>query len=215
MADPTTYDFGVTDAVVQPVESGGTPWSERLALLPPSLFPPADAAAFGRKVAPRSERGGGAAWPSDERRAAARRAAGLPADDPETFVFAAHNQIFKVRPALLDALANLLRGSDGGSVLWIIDHPRDAVTAVRAELLARGVTHDAIVASPFVRNRTAHVERLAAAADLFLETDGYSGGATTCVSLQPGPRELAPTTPAQLATESPLTTPLASFTCTH
>ena len=190
MADSTTYDFGVTDTVVQPVESGGAAWPERLALLPPSLFPPAEAAAFGRGAVTRGGRGGRAAWPSNEVRAAARRAAGLPANDPATFVFAAHNQIFKVRPRLLDALANLLRGAGGagGAVLWIIDHPKDAVTSVRAELVARGVSHDAVVASPFVRDRTAHVERLAAAADLFLETDGYSGGATTCVSTRAGPR---------------------------
>lgn len=200
------FDFAVTDPIVQPPDgpSSASAWAESLALLPKGgLFPPARAAALGTADLSSPTYSS----PSISDRSAARAVIGIP---PQAFVMAAHNQHFKLTPGLLDCWAGLLKrissseAPGGGSspptvatVLWLLEHPAEGLTAVQDELAARGLTAGAsvasagagvvVLASPFEGDRSRHLRRLSLCADVFLDTAGmYSGGATVADALAAG-----------------------------
>jgi len=109
-----------------------------------------------------------------------RREAGLPED---AFVFCSFNSLSKITPDVFSAWMRLLRGTDG-SVLWLLAEGAASEQNLRREAAARGVAPERLVFAP----RTAYAEYLARyrAADLFLDTFPFNGGATVSDSLWMG-----------------------------
>jgi protein O-GlcNAc transferase len=89
---------------------------------------------------------------------------GLP---DNAFVFCCFNGAYKILPDVFDSWMRILRGVDG-SVLWLLEDNASAVSNLRKEAAARGVSPDRMV---FARRMSAphHLARHRMA-DLFLDT---------------------------------------------
>jgi predicted O-linked N-acetylglucosamine transferase (SPINDLY family) len=124
-------------------------------------------------------------WPTDRdyampKSAPTRSEVGLP---PTGFVFACHNNTFKIGPDTFDIWMRLLRAIDG-SVLWLLeDNPR-AAASLRRQAALRGVGPERIVFAP----RRSHEEYLARLplADLLVDTLPYNAHTTACDALWMG-----------------------------
>lgn len=103
-----------------------------------------------------------------------RDAVGLP---PKGFVFCAFHNAFKIGPEIFSRWMELLRRVPD-SVLWVLARRPEAGRNLRLEAERRGIHPERIVSAPAVP----HDQHLArhAAADLFLDTPGFSA-ATTCL----------------------------------
>jgi predicted O-linked N-acetylglucosamine transferase (SPINDLY family) len=103
-----------------------------------------------------------------------RDAVGLP---PHGFVFCAFHNAFKIGPEIFSRWMELLRRVPG-SVLWVLARSPEAGRNLRREAERRGIDPGRIVSAPALP----HDQHLArhAAADLFLDTPGFSA-ATTCL----------------------------------
>ena len=96
---------------------------------------------------------------------------------PETaVVFCCFNNLYKITAAIFDVWMRLLRAVPG-SVLWLVADNRWAEANLQAEARQRGVEPARLIFSP----RVDHAAFLARqhAADLFLDTAPYNGGATS------------------------------------
>ena len=124
-------------------------------------------------------------WPSDpmlpEPEPVSRAQAGLPSD---AFVFCCFNSNHKIRPAMFDLWARLLR-SVPDSVLWI----RDCYPALNARFRhaakMRGIDERRIVFAGRMDSFARHLGRQAQA-DLFLDTYPYTAHATASDALWAG-----------------------------
>ena len=104
---------------------------------------------------------------------------------PETgFVFACLNHSYKIGPEIFDVWMRLLRAVDG-SVLWLRTTNTAAMSNLRGQAEARGVTPDRLVFAPPVSRPEDHLARLRVA-DLFLDTRPYNAHATACDALWSG-----------------------------
>jgi len=103
-----------------------------------------------------------------------RVAVGLP---PQGFVFCGFHNAFKIGPEIFSRWMELLRRVPG-SVLWVLARSPEAGRNLRREAERRGIDPERIVSAPALP----HDQHLArhAAADLFLDTPGFSA-ATTCL----------------------------------
>lgn len=109
-----------------------------------------------------------------------RAALGLPGDG---FVYCSFNNSNKITPAMFDVWMRVLRGIEG-SVLWLLGGNAAVERNLRNEARARGVDPARLVFAP----RLAYAEHLARyrAADLFLDTLPFNGGATASDALWAG-----------------------------
>ena len=137
-------DYLVADATLVP-ESHRRFYAEKIAYLPDSYQP---------NVTRRPASG----------RAPAREQAGLP---PAGFVFCCFNNNFKILPGMFDCWMRILHSVEG-SILWLLEDNRRALSNLRQEAVARGVNPARLVFAP----RTSLAEHLARhkLADLFLDT---------------------------------------------
>jgi protein O-GlcNAc transferase len=169
-------DFAFVDPKSTMVESVALKrhYEEKLLIVPPSLF-----VGDHRRKLPRPQ--GGA------NRFANRSALNIP---NKAFVFANHNQLFKLNEALLDTWGNILRRArtlnvkcieqnpspSTGVLLWLLRHPSAAEVSVREELIARGVPKHHVLFSDFAP-QDEYVGRVEVA-DVFLDNVQYNAGAT-------------------------------------
>jgi predicted O-linked N-acetylglucosamine transferase (SPINDLY family) len=109
-----------------------------------------------------------------------RAGCGLPADG---VVFCCFNHSYKLTPAVFDIWMRLLRAVPG-SVLWLLEANAAVPGNLRREAASRGVAAERLV---FARHApiAEYLARLAAA-DLFLDTSPYNGGATANDALWAG-----------------------------
>ena len=124
-------------------------------------------------------------WPSDpmlpEPEPVSRAQAGLPSD---AFVFCCFNANHKIRPAMFDLWARLLR-SVPDSVLWIRDCYPALNARFRHEAKLRGIDERRIVFAGRMDSFARHLGRQAQA-DLFLDTYPYTAHATASDALWAG-----------------------------
>ncbi len=105
----------------------------------------------------------------------------------DKFVFADFNQPYKITPQLFDAWLRILHACPD-SVLWLLDHNRDATSRLRAYAIQRGIPGSRLIFSvkePIPQ----HVARLTLA-DLVLDTFPVNGHTTTSDTLWAGVPEL-------------------------
>jgi len=103
---------------------------------------------------------------------------------PQTgFVFASFNNTFKITPDLFDVWMRLLHDVPG-SVLWLLDGNAGAVTALKREAEARGISADRLVFAPRMSG-TDHLARHLHV-DLCLDTLYCNGHTTTSDALWGG-----------------------------
>ncbi len=121
---------------------------------------------------------------NDDRRARAvareRAAEGLPADGVVLCIF---NNPAKITPALFGAWCRILRATPAG-VLWLVANSPESRRNLLREAADRGVGRERL----FFAERASYEEHLGrlAAADLFLDTFPFTGGATTSDALWAG-----------------------------
>ena len=145
-------DYAIVDRVAVP-PSAERHFTERLVFLPDTLW------CHGRPLPRPGEP------PS-------RESLGLPRSG---FVFAALHNGYKIRPEIFDCWMALLTRVKG-SVLWVLARHEEVREHLRREAAQRGVDPDRLVFAGRVP-RELHLARQSAA-DLFLDTPDYSGGAT-------------------------------------
>ncbi len=109
-----------------------------------------------------------------------RASLGLPDDG---FVFCSFNSTFKVTPAAFDGWMRILQAVPG-SVLWLVGSSDGAIANLRREAAARGVAPARLAFAPRVPYAL-HLARCGAA-DLFLDTMPFNGGATVSDALRAG-----------------------------
>lgn len=114
----------------------------------------------------------------------ARGEYGLPEDK---FVFADFNQPYKITPQLFDAWLRILQACPD-SVLWLLDHNREATSRLRAYAIQHGVPESRLIFSE-KQPIPQHVARLTLA-DLVLDTFPVNGHTTTSDTLWAGVPEL-------------------------
>jgi predicted O-linked N-acetylglucosamine transferase (SPINDLY family) len=123
--------------------------------------------------------------PNDRKRVIAERTpsrseCGLP---EQGFVFACFNNLHKITPPLFDIWMRLL-GAVSGSVLWLLGDNEWAMSNLRREATARGITPDRLIFArrcPLADHLARH--RLA---DLFLDTLPYNAHVTASDALWAG-----------------------------
>jgi predicted O-linked N-acetylglucosamine transferase (SPINDLY family) len=123
--------------------------------------------------------------PNDAKREIARTPSRGEAGLPESgFVFACHNQEYKLGPEIFDVWMRLLRAVEG-SVLWLKFHNPSAMANLWQEANARGVASERLIFAPRLPRAEDHLARLRLA-DLFLDTRPYNAHATACDALWAG-----------------------------
>jgi predicted O-linked N-acetylglucosamine transferase (SPINDLY family) len=123
--------------------------------------------------------------PNDAKREIARTSSRSEAGLPERgFVFACHNQEYKLGPEIFDVWMRLLKAVEG-SVLWLKFHNPSAMANLWQEANARGVTPERLIFAPRLPQAEDHLARLRLA-DLFLDTRPYNAHATACDALWAG-----------------------------
>src|SRR5258708_25015477 len=124
--------------------------------------------------------------PHDRKRPiAARTPSRAEAGLPETgFVFACHNQDYKISPEIFDVWMRLLQAVEG-SVLWLKFLNPAAMANLWREARARGVAPERLVFAPRLPRAEDHLARLRLA-DLFVDTLPYNAHATGCDALWAG-----------------------------
>ena len=144
------------------------------------VIPPADRQNFSERVVWLP----GTYQPNDDRRmvnpAPSRAELGLPDDG---FVFCCFNASFKHTPSSFDGWMRILLATPG-SMLWLTQHNATAVSNLRREAEARGVSAERLVFAPFAE-QPVHLARLSRA-DLVLDENPYNGHTTTSDALWVG-----------------------------
>lgn len=145
-------DYRITDRYTTPPEEESC-WSEKLVLLPDTLWIYNDRETIAGKAPTRS-------------------ACSLPEQD---FVFCCFNTNYKVEPDVFAVWMRLLARVPG-SVLWLLDGGEAVRRNLQREAASRGVAAERLIFAP----RMPHAEHLSrhACADLFLDTF-YCGAHTT------------------------------------
>ena len=155
------YDYIIADRFVIPPERQSH-YSEQVVYLPYTYMPHDNTREITTRTPTRVE-------------------AGLP---PRGFVFASHNNDYKLNPQTFDIWMRLLRNVEG-SVLWLKSLNPWAMINLRREASARGITPDRIIFAPRLHRKEDHLARLRLA-DLFLDTCPYNAHATACDALWAG-----------------------------
>jgi predicted O-linked N-acetylglucosamine transferase (SPINDLY family) len=99
------------------------------------------------------------------------------------FVFCSFNNNYKILPEIFDIWMRLLRETEG-SVLWLLEGNKTAVSNLRREAANRGVAPDRLVFAPRMNNAD-HLARQSLA-DLFLDTLPYNAHTTAADALWAG-----------------------------
>jgi predicted O-linked N-acetylglucosamine transferase (SPINDLY family) len=96
--------------------------------------------------------------------------------DPGPLRLASFNNIYKIKPDLLIAWANILKQSKGKCELWLLDDNNETTKQVKEFLVSVGVDMSCVLFLPRVSYKEHH-ERIRRV-DLFLDTYPYNGGST-------------------------------------
>lgn len=155
------YDYVIADRIVIPPECQSD-YSEHVVYLPHTYMPHDNRQLIAARTPTRAE-------------------AGLPR---QGFVFASHNNDYKLNPETFDIWMRLLRTIEG-SVLWLKSLNPWAMINLRREAGTRGVAPDRLIFAPRLLRTEDHLARLRLA-DLFLDTRPYNAHATACDALWAG-----------------------------
>ncbi|HTV35717.1 MAG TPA: tetratricopeptide repeat protein [Xanthobacteraceae bacterium] len=99
------------------------------------------------------------------------------------FVFCCFCNTFKITPQIFDVWMRLLQGVDG-SVLWLLENHPVSSQNLRREAKQRGIAPERLVFAPSIKYAD-YLSRYRAA-DLFLDTFPFNGGATASDALWAG-----------------------------
>lgn len=155
------YDYVIADRIVIPPECQSD-YSEHVVYLPLTYMPHDNTRPLPARTPTRAE-------------------AGLPR---QGFVFASHNNDYKLNPQTFDIWMRLLRTIED-SVLWLKSPNPWAMINLRQEAGARGIAPDRLIFAPRLPRTEDHLARLRLA-DLFLDTIPYNAHATACDALWAG-----------------------------
>jgi protein O-GlcNAc transferase len=155
-------DYLIADPILVPASHRAS-YMEKIAYLPHSYMPHDGAS---RRVSDRSLE---------------RAEFGLPASG---FVFCAFNNAYKLNPARFRERMKLLKAVEG-SVLWLSETDKTAVSNLRKEAAAAGVDPDRLVFAGRVASLADHLARHRLA-DLFLDTLPYNAHASASDALWAG-----------------------------
>lgn len=111
------------------------------------------------------------------------KARSLSKASPNSFIFCAINNSYKISPSVFDIWMRLLKKIDN-SVLWLLESNYYAKTNLIKEAARRGVNSDRLIFVPIVSYKN-YLERFSRA-DLYLDTFDYNAGATASAALRSG-----------------------------
>jgi protein O-GlcNAc transferase len=114
--------------------------------------------------------------------AVSRKDAKLP-QDPEVFVFACFNSLYKITPSLFNVWLSILKKVPK-SVLWLLKEPADAAAYLCRAAKAKGVSCSRLIFTPKVP--ITHHLQIKANAGLFLDTVLYNAHSTAADALWAG-----------------------------
>jgi len=111
-----------------------------------------------------------------------RKDSGLPVD-PDVFVFACFNSLYKITPSLFNVWLSILKRVPK-SVLWLLQEPKDAADNLCRAARAKGVACSRLIFTPKVP--ITHHLQIKANAGLFLDTVLYNAHSTAADALWAG-----------------------------